>query len=583
MTVRTKRERDRERRSLYIASLGGQLERIAKIHSPRVTAVNITSQDRATPGWSAEGIIVLNQAALPDPMTVDGLMVWVAVLMHEVGHCQWSPEAAVWEADLRKVANLAEDQREEHLVAAELPGVIPGFRQAVATLILDQIDTPPYQSVDPWMMWPLVAGRLYLSKKVRRVVRDAAIAEKGATWTSTVADLIAKYKRLADPGYSDKDEAERILNTLKAMLPKEQVQLVNIGCNTSGTGNPDVGGVPMDTDEDLDEPEESEEESGGCSGESTGEPTEEEGDEESAGGANDGDSDDESKDDKESKSGAGSDREKIKDAVKKEQQESADDMRQQAKVIMRQVREEIGVTNPETFHLGSYPPSPAALSVKARLEQQLKPLLQAADSGFEFLTDDGEIQPDRIAAGYRPDHVFDKWRLDQHDEVSAEIVVAVDVSGSMGSHMKDLSEAIWVIRQVVGKTSSNLTVLLWDTYVTEYRHPLTSQVPRLSSRGSTDVTAVAKLALEVFTESQARRKWLLVMTDGASTHDEHTVRSLFGAIEKQHVAVTALEFGGIGSNYTKDWGLSDRRHIKSLEQMPVLIGGMLKTVYQKFA
>jgi len=216
-----------------------------------------------------------------------------------------------------------------------------------------------------------------------------------------------------------------------------------------------------------------------------------------------------------------------------------------------------------------------------RLMRSLKPLLVASEAGLERLTGSGRIRPDRMENGYRPDHVFDKWQLDQSDQVSAEIVLAVDVSGSMSSEMTHLAEAIWVMRQVVSKTSSRLRVLLWDTMVTEYRAPLTSQVEVLSARGGTDAYPAIQSATAIFDGSRAKRKWLIVMTDGQTHEREGALKRRVAQLVASGVTVTILEFGynADASAFTDD--ASTRRHISNLAEMPEILGQMLRQVYRK--
>lgn len=563
------------RKRAFEATLAYQLERIAKIHSAKVTEVTVSNRGGPAPGWSAEGRIGLESSMLPDPTDVEGLAVWIGVLMHEVGHCAWSPEASRWPVDLRMVANLAEDQRQEHIVLGELPGVVDPFRQAVSNLIIKR-SPPGFAQAE--RVWPLIAGRLYLSKKLRAGVRAAAIVEKGLSWTKEVEELIAAFKALKDPGFADYDAAIRILEKLNSLLPMLRTE-PDIGCTANGTASPGIGAAPEwdDTDDEADEAD------GDGDGAGAGDGDGEESDAEGAGmgeveGGGEGTGQTSRQD------GIAS----IRELAEQEKKESGEALQRQAKAILRRVWDEVGVAQRDSRPVVWQPPSAEARAVQRRLMQHLKPLLQAADAGLEHMTAHGRIRPEREAAGYRPDQVFDKWRVDQHDTVAAHIVLAVDISGSMHSDMIALSEAIWVIRQVVSKTASKLTVLLWDDKVMEYQFPLNQQVPIIGARGSTDVTGVVKLATEIFGESRSRRKWLIIMTDGHSSHDRAKVTPMFADLEKSGVAITALEYDTYSvSPYNTpsldDWGVTHRMAISSLVQIPQLLGDMLRKVYRRVA
>lgn len=569
------------RQRVFEATLAYQLERIAKIHSAKVTEVTVSNRGGPAPGWSAEGRIGLEPSMLPDPTDVDGLAVWIGVLMHEVGHCAWSPEASRWPTALRMVANLAEDQRQEHIVLDELPGVVDPFRQAVSNLIIKR--SPTARGPLAERVWPLIAGRLYLSKKLRAGVRAAAIAEKGIAWTKEVEELIAAFKALKDPGFADYDAAIRILEKLNSLLPNMQTE--DVGCAANGTGTPGIGAAPEwdDTDDEADEAD------GDGDGAGAGDGDGEESDAEGAGmgegeGEGEGGGGGEGTGQTSRQDGIAS----IRELAEQEKKESGESLQRQAKAILRRVWDEVGVAQRDSRPVVWQPPSAEARAVQRRLMQHLKPLLQAADAGLEHMTAHGRIRPEREAAGYRPDQVFDKWRVDQHDTVAAHIVLAVDISGSMSSDMVALSEAIWVIRQVVSKTASKLTVLLWDDKVMEYQFPLNQRVPILGARGSTDVTGVVKLATETFGESRSRRKWLIIMTDGHSSHDRAEVEPMFADLEKSGVAVTALEYNTHSESpqdtpHLNDWGVTHRMAISSLVQIPQLLGDMLRKVYRRVA
>ena len=576
------------------ALIAHQLEQITRIHSRDVARLEVAEHGATVPpGWSIGNEITLNSDALPDWRTVDGLAVWLGVAMHELGHCTWSPPKSEFPHELHKVYNLAEDQRQEALVAEDLPGVVGSFTQAVAQLILGN------PQMHASRIWPLVAGRLYLPDGLLKAVRAGAVAEKSAEWAAGVYDSIAAYKALQDPGYADRDDAVVHLTRLKELLG----ELADMGgdppeiCSAQGKEDPGIGGVDAEPDPN------GEGSDGECEGE--GSPSDQEGEGKGKGKGEAGDGEGEGKgsstgdvpdaDDNPSPGqGVGVGHvhglkaptaESLADAVRgqaKLVRENIDaGLREQAKAVLARIRgEDVGVAPIDRGGALKRAPSPEARMAQKRLLRSLKPLLVASEAGLDRMTSSGRIRPDRLENGYRPDHVFDKWKLDQSDQVSAEIVLAVDVSGSMSTEMTHLAEAIWVMRQVVSKTSSRLRVLLWDTSVTEYRAPLTGQVEILSARGGTNAKPVIATAQAIFDGSQAKRKWLIVMTDGQVSQNDG-LRERCNALVASGVTMTVLEFGygADGSEFTGDPG--SRRHIKSLSEMPEILGQMLRRVYRK--
>jgi Mg-chelatase subunit ChlD len=573
------------------ALIAHQLEQITRIHSRDVKRLDVQESGATMPpGWSIGDQISLNVDALPDWRTVDGLAVWLGVAMHELGHCTWSPPKSNFPSELHQVYNLAEDQRQEALVAEDLPGVIGSFTQAVAQLIL----------ANPQMhasrIWPLVAGRLYLPADLLAAVRAGAVAEKGAEWAAGVYDSIANYKALVDPGFADLDAANVELTELKRLLG----ELADMGgpppeiCNANGRQDPEIGGVEG-------EPDPNDPEGEGTSGEADGEGEAGKGEGEGADGEGEGEGEGSSNgeppdadDNPNPGQGIGKGHvhglkaptaESLADAVRaaaKLARENIDQrLREQARAVLARIRgEDVGVAPIDRGGSLKRAPSPEARMAQKRLLRSLKPLLVASEAGLDRMTSSGRIRPDRLENGYRPDHVFDKWRLDQADQVSAEIVLAVDVSGSMSSEMTHLAEAIWVMRQVVAKTSSRLRVLLWDTQVTEYRAPLTGQVEVLSARGGTNPKPAIATAQAIFDGSHAKRKWLIVMTDGQVSAQDG-IRERCDALVASGVSMTVLEFGysADASEFTAN--PEARKKIKDLSEMPEILGQMLRRVYRK--
>ena len=136
------------------------------------------------------------------------------------------------------------------------------------------------------------------------------------------------------------------------------------------------------------------------------------------------------------------------------------------------------------------------------------------------------------------------------------------------------------MRQVVAKTSSRLRVLLWDTQVTEYRAPLTGQVEVLSARGGTNPKPAIATAQAIFDGSHAKRKWLIVMTDGQVSANDG-IRERCDALVASGVSMTVLEFGYSADAKEFTGNPEARKKIKDLSEMPEILGQMLRRVYRK--
>jgi hypothetical protein len=116
--------------------------------------------------------------------------------------------------------------------------------------------------------------------------------------------------------------------------------------------------------------------------------------------------------------------------------------------------------------------------------------------------------------------------------------------------------------------------------VTEYRAPLTGQVSVLHARGGTNAKPVIATAQAIFDGSHAKRKWLIVMTDGqVGTGDG--LRQRCDALVASGVTMTVLEFGAGADGAEFTGNPEARRQIENLSEMPEILGQMLRRVYRK--
>jgi hypothetical protein len=561
-----------QRNANRIVSITGQLGKVARIHSRQVKEVKWQNEEGGAPGYSAEGVIVMNPRELPLPNTRDDIATWIGVLMHEVGHCDWSPETVV--GANHRVYNLAEDARQEALLIDSLPGTRWPLTRAVADLILSQ----PEAHFNPGSIWPLIAGRRYLPPDLWNSVHDAVIAQMGEDWVNAVEYEILLYMQLIDPGMSQVDDAREILNRLEALLDKLPEPPVTI-CESGGSGTPRIGAPPTPAPEKPDQGEKGE---GQPSGEGKGEG--EKGDGEPKAGGGEGDGEPDTGDDESDGQGNGTStaptptktKKEIKAAAKQASEKAGAAMEETIDTIAEHIaRDAYGAIDMDQNR--TIPVATEARQAASQLIAHLKPFTDAAEAGLDRFTGRGRIRPDRMAAGYRPDRVFDRWNLDQDDAVSVEIIVAMDVSGSMGNDVEALSQATWVIQKVAQHTAANVTVIAWHHQADVMKVPLwNDRVPVFVPQGSTSGMPMLRLAESIFDASLLRRKWLMVMTDG-QIGDMALVMQKCDELRKKHIAITPIGYGR-GAN-AKPFG-TNAKSINRLIDMPQILGAMLTELYR---
>jgi uncharacterized sporulation protein YeaH/YhbH (DUF444 family) len=134
--------------------------------------------------------------------------------------------------------------------------------------------------------------------------------------------------------------------------------------------------------------------------------------------------------------------------------------------------------------------------------------------------DSGRLNVGRLAQGCDPDELFDRYEPGQMDASELEMVLLVDVSGSMGRYTMALGEAIWAMRHAVDDLDGRMTVLAYEGGVS---HQVLCQpgerpddrmfVPQ--AMGGTEPTSAIKEAWNVLAESEARNQLMVILTDGA--------------------------------------------------------------------
>jgi hypothetical protein len=168
---------------------------------------------------------------------------------------------------------------------------------------------------------------------------------------------------------------------------------------------------------------------------------------------------------------------------------------------------------------GSYKPaSDPARRLHREVAEALVDFKDASEPGWVKRTDSGRLNVRRLADPYvDTDELFDRYEPGALDASEVEVVLLLDVSGSMGQQTVQLGEACWAIRQAVDDLEGTITVLTYDESHFVLARPGVRPDDRMyvpDALGGTDPSSALREAWTILAGSEARNRLMVVMTDG---------------------------------------------------------------------
>lgn len=499
---------------LRLSRLGRELRITGQILSDDLDSTSIVA-DGPAPAWTTlDGdAMSFSMRHMPKPSSRVDLGVWLGTFAHELGHNLFSPRSgselmrrviAAERSYLRgmaQLANIAEDQRQERLLLARFAPWRTYLTAALGHHLVADSETA----------WLLMTGRTWLPSNVRLDARAKFVGRWGEAMADEVTSLIGDYQHLTDPGDAEVAEAWSILERLHAIFDGAMPTLPR-GCVVIEGGEPDTS-----------EPGESVPESADEAGDAYGDPCPDgvpsEGDEE----GDDGGSKPTSKPGKSkgSKDVRGDLRKALKDAAKDDLDgdgEASDDLDSILDALDHgRAGDAAEGDAPEgRFEVAS----DAARRLHHEVGDALLDLKDQSEPGWDRRTDGGRLSVRRLVDPFVPaDELFDRWTAGQLDASELEVVLVVDVSGSMQSSTMPLAESVWAIRQAVDDIEGACTVITFD----HGPHRILAAggdrpddrmfVP--TATGGTVPTSALREAYRLLADSSARNRLLIVLTDGS--------------------------------------------------------------------
>jgi hypothetical protein len=515
-----------------VQRLARELRLTDQILSVDLDTVTVEANGPA-PAWtSLEGDkISFNWSKMPVPFGRVDVAVWLGTNAHELGHVLFSPRKdstlmfRVIESErsfLRGVVNMhniVEDQRQERLLLARFS---PWSGYLTAAL-------GHHLVADDNNAWLLMCGRSWLPDEVRANAKARFTTHRSQWDTDEVTRLVGEYQVLADPGESDADEAWQILQDLVALFDAEQPQLPTV-CVVMTGGEPDIELDPYDGPPTADEAD-AEPQPGQGKGD---------GDQDGEGdGDQDGDGDDDGDGDQPSdgeadkpSQGAGTlpgskpiKSRDVKEALRKgakAQIDRDDEAKGDLDSILdaldwgRGAGEEAEGERP----IGEWVPADdKARHLRAEVSDALLDLKDETEPGWLRRVDSGRLNVRRLADPYsNTDELFDRYEPGMMDASEMEVVLLLDVSGSMAGRVGALGRSAWAIRHAVDDLEGTCTVITYESgphrLLAEPGQRPDDRVFIPSSMGGTQPKSALMEALRVLAGSPAKNRILVILTDG---------------------------------------------------------------------
>jgi hypothetical protein len=487
--------------------LARELRLTDQILSDDLDTVSIVDNGPA-PAWTTlEGDhITFALSRMPFPETAVDVAVWLGTNAHELGHVLFSPRrqsplmvriVAGDKVHLRGIVdlhNIVEDQRQERLVLARFAPWAPYLTAALGHHI-------PVAHENAWV---LLAGRTWLPQAVRDTARARFVARYGAASADAVAHIVGEYQRLTDPGESEAIEAWDLLVALHELFGTD-VPRPKQRCVSLEGGEPDTGEAGADAPPAADETGEGDGEAPGeGEGEGSGE-GECEGSGEGGAGASEG------------SASAPSLSVQIKRAAAEQLAAEGDDIANVLDALRagRGSDDVRGEDSPGTYQ----PATDAARRLHHEVADALLDLKDDAEPGWDRRTDSGRLNVGRlINPAADMDELFDRYAPGAMESTEVELVLLLDVSGSMSSRMAQLGEAAWAIRHAVDDLDGTATVITWNDAEPRIMaaagdHPDARMfVPHAG--GGTNPTEALGHAYRLLADSTARNRLVVILSDG---------------------------------------------------------------------
>lgn len=248
-----------------------------------------------------------------------------------------------------------------------------------------------------------------------------------------------------------------------------------------------------------------------------------------------------------------------------------DDLIKDAAAVLDAVRavEQNGQIDAEGVQIngqGGHDPVEGSVSAVRKIVQILGRL--RTDMEPETLRDQRQGRLDARRYLARQPHqfeVFKAWDEGSEEQAGVEVVVLLDVSGSMSRNARQAAEAVWVLKRAFDKTEVKTTVMVFDTghkVLYQPRDKATGKVKVVNTGGGTDPTTALQQAHKILLKSAEPNKVLVTVTDGQWGGQPRKQNDLMRDLSRMGVTSMLLALDG-----AEHYGTHQHTFGKPLEQM----------------
>jgi Mg-chelatase subunit ChlD len=204
---------------------------------------------------------------------------------------------------------------------------------------------------------------------------------------------------------------------------------------------------------------------------------------------------------------------------------------------------------------GSIEASTEHLVAQRRVKTLLTRIRQEVEPQILRRQEAGRIDVRRLLSR-RPNEtdIFTSYDEGMEDETGMEVVVLVDISGSMSGVMTEASAAVWVLKRALDALDIRCTVLAYDTehyIVYQPGQRAKARVSIINSMGGTDPTSALREAQRIFAKSHQPSKVLVTITDGQWGGNPTEMRGLMKAMHVVGVQTMLLGLQNAFKHYGK--------------------------------
>ena len=504
---------DIDKKSEQIARMSRVISKFASTLTYRPIAVETFGPGQnafdKVPAWSDSDNIYLNTQLLGDITEPDNIVSLKGLSLHELGHILLTPRAGSnlvkWVKTLGYLSafNLLEDMRIEMFLTARYSNVKDWFTGTISQHILQKVGPANIK-----YLYPMIAGRLYLPAELRNTAASlyahpASIADinritkqysmlnlSDSAHIPLAQALIAEFHNLIKDtlsyempngyqttgfdtipdisGHNNKPESMPSSTTSRPMNKAGQDKIIEKIQQQYGQQSNNASGEQEGEEVPTDAPSDD----AGNDGSSSGSP----GSSNDSKAGDDGDSNDNGTDGKPSNDTAqGGDSagnggfESMRNIATDINNKTKDKLRDDIRNTIQQFNGEAELTSkqvsaPQKAQYKNESVAPHVISAARSLGKELIQIKGDYDPGWLRKTEMGKLNVHRYVTGSDIDESFDQWDTGREDAVDMEVVILLDISGSMDWALNDAYDSMWAIKRALDKINASTTVITFGSY-----------------------------------------------------------------------------------------------------------------------